>query len=123
MAKREGDSARGLTEIQMERQKQKAKQDMDLSPKEMDCIRDFFDEEIRGRDAATVLEVYRMLLRDITFQSLKIFLIDKITKFKGNDFQFFHRLASMAVKPTTRRQQLEFIFDLFSDFDVEMTVT
>lgn len=123
LAKREADNQRGLTEIQMERQKQKAKKDMDLSPREMESIRDFFDEEIRGRDATTVLTVYKMLLRDISFQTLKIFLIDKITKFKGNDFQFFHRLACMAVKPTTRRQQLEFIFDLFSDFDYEMTVT
>lgn len=88
----------------------------------MESIREFFDEEIRGRDASTVVLVYKMLFRDISSQSLKISLINKITKFKGNDFEFFHRLACMAVKATTQRQQLEFVFDLFSDFDVEMSI-
>ena len=95
---------------------------MDLGPQEMESIREFFDEEIRGRDANTVVLVYKMLFRDIASQSLKIFLINKITKFKGNDFEFFHRMVGLAVKPTSKKQHLEFIFDIFSDFDYEMTI-
>ena len=95
---------------------------MDLGVQEMESIREFFDEEIRGRDANTVVLVYKMLFRDISSQSLKIFLINKITKYKGNDFEFFHRLVGLAVKPTSTTQHLEFIFDIFSDFDVEMTI-
>ena len=59
--------------------------------------------EIRGRDANTVVLVYKMLFRDISSQSLKIFLINKITKYKGNDFEFFHRLVGLAVKPTSKK--------------------
>lgn len=113
---------RGLTEIQMSRYQKRAQQDMDLSPQEMESIREFFDEEIRGRDALAVVLTYKMLFRDISSQSLKMYLISQITKYKGNDFAFFHRLACVAVKATSPRQQLEFIFDLFSDFDVEMSV-
>ena len=76
---------------------------MDLGPQEMESIREFFDEEIRGRDANTVVLVYKMLFRDIASQSLKIFLINKITKFKGNDFEFFHRMVGLAVKPTSKK--------------------
>lgn len=77
---------------------------MDLSPQEMESIREYFDEEIRGRDALTVVLAYKMLFRDISSQTLKIFLINQITKHKGNDFEFFHRLACMAVKATSPRQ-------------------
>lgn len=53
---------------------------------------------------------------------MKQILISKITKFKGNDFEFFHRLACIAVKDTTKEQQLEFLFDLFADFKEEITI-
>ena len=95
---------------------------MDLGLHEMESIREFFDEEIRGRDANTVVLVYKMLFRDIESSALKIFLLNKITKFKGNDFEFFHRLVGLAVKPTSKKHHLEFIFDIFGDFDVEMTI-
>ena len=71
---------------------------MDLDQQEMESIREFFDEEIRGRDANTVVKVYRLLFQDISSGPLRIFLINKITKFKGNDFEFFHKMVGQAVK-------------------------
>ena len=113
---------RALTQIQMNNYKTKAQQDMGLRDDEMEYIREFFDEEIRGRDALTVLGIYKLLFRDIKDQDMKQILIGKITKFKGNNFEFFHKLACIAVKDTTKEQQLEFLFDLFADFKEEITI-
>ena len=63
---------------------------MGLTADEMETVRAFFDEEIRGQDASQVLMVYRRLLSDISNKELYTIIIDRITKSKGNDFEFFH---------------------------------
>ena len=90
----------GLTEIQMEIQTEKASH-MGLTPDEMETVRAFFDEEIRGQDASQVLRVYQRLLSNISNKELYTIIIDRITKSKGNDFEFFHVLVSQIVKNTT----------------------
>lgn len=75
-----------LSEIQMENYKSAAERDLGLGSDEMENVREFFDEEIRGKDAEYVLRIYNMLLRDVLHSDLKRCLVDKITKFKGNDF-------------------------------------
>ena len=46
----------------MKKTAENAESEMGLLPDEMDSVQDFFDEEIRGRDAAHVLAIYRRLL-------------------------------------------------------------
>lgn len=55
----------GLSELHMEALKKKGEQEMATSEQELERIRDFFDQEIRGREASKVVEVYRLLLKDI----------------------------------------------------------
>ena len=47
-------------------------------------------------------------------------MLFKITKYKANDFLFFQKLVGHTVGKTTLEQKLEFLFDLFSDFNPEM---
>ena len=82
-------SIMGISEIQMMNIKTSAQQEFGLLPDEMELVREFFDEEIRGRDAQEVLKIYQILLKDIGNRKLRAILIEKISKFKGNDFAFF----------------------------------
>ena len=56
----------------------------------MESVKEFFDEEIRGRDAEEVLVIYTKLLKEIQNNELRHILIDRITRDKGNSFEFFH---------------------------------
>jgi len=56
----------------------------------MESVKEFFDEEIRGRDAESVLRIYQKLLKDIKNNELKHIFIDRITRERGNSFEFFH---------------------------------
>lgn len=109
----------GLSEIQMEYQIEKATH-MGLSKSEMETVSQFYDDEIRGQDAAIVLRTYKRLLKDMSNQQLYSIMISRITSSKGNDFEFFHQLISQTVKNSKGDQRLEFIFDIFSNFQEEM---
>lgn len=63
---------------------------MGLSKSEMETVGQFYDEEIRGQDAAIVLKAYQSLLKDMTNKTLYGIMISRITTSKGNDFEFFH---------------------------------
>jgi hypothetical protein len=62
---------------------------MGIREEEMNLVNKFFDEEIRGKDASIVLEIYKELFRDIVDENFKQILIEKITRFKANDFEYF----------------------------------
>ena len=104
-----------LSEIQMKRTTAAAETEMGLMPDEMDNVQEFFDEEIRGRDAAHVLGIYQRLLSQIENEQVRQTLISKISKHKGNDFDFFQRLACVCIKKTALEPRLNFLFDLFAD--------
>ena len=56
----------------------------------MNLVKKFFDEEIRGKDASIVLEINKEFFRDIVDENFKQILIEKITRFKANDFEYFY---------------------------------
>lgn len=74
---------------------------MGIQEEEMNLVNKFFDEEIRGKDASIVLEIYKEFFRDIVDENFKQILIEKITRFKANDFEYFFQLVSICVKKTT----------------------
>jgi hypothetical protein len=51
--------------------KYKAKEEMGIQEGEMNLVKKFFDEEIRGKDASIVLEIYKELFRDILDENFK----------------------------------------------------
>ena len=63
---------------------------MGIQEGEMNLVKKFFDEEIRGKDASIVLEIYKEFFRDIADENFKQILIEKITRFKANDFEYFY---------------------------------
>jgi hypothetical protein len=63
---------------------------MGIQEGEMNLVKKFFDEEIRGKDASIVLEIYKEFFRDIVDENFKQILIEKITRFKANDFEYFY---------------------------------
>ena len=44
---------------------------MGIQEGEMNLVKKFFDEEIRGKDASNVLEIYKELFRDILDENFK----------------------------------------------------
>jgi len=62
---------------------------MGIREEEMNLVNKFFDEEIRGKDASIVLEIYKEFFRDIVDENFKQILIEKVTRFKANDFEYF----------------------------------
>lgn len=52
---------------------------MDLKPEEMESIKDFFDEEIRGQQSANVIKVYKKLLQGMNNKLFFDCLILKIS--------------------------------------------
>ena len=44
---------------------------MGIREEEMNLVNKFFDEEIRGKDASIVLEIYKEFFRDIVDESFK----------------------------------------------------
>ena len=70
-----------------------AEQNLGLTSKEMESVKEFFDEEIRGHDGESVLRIYQQLLKDVQNRELKHILIDRITKERGNSFEFFHEFV------------------------------
>ena len=89
-----------------------------ITQEESENLAEFFDEEIRGKDPKPVLEVYMKLLGEIKNKSLLLVYIDALTRFNGNDFEFFNTLVSYSVKHKkySTDQKMSLIFDVFSGF-------
>ena len=51
--------------------KYKASEEMGIQEGEMNLVKKFFDEEIRGKDASIVLEIYKEFFRDIVDENFK----------------------------------------------------
>ena len=79
----------GLSEIQIEKSNDDGQKIYGLSKDEVDIVREFFDQEIRGNDAMHVLKIYKMLIKGVLDEELHQILISAITKHKGNNFDFF----------------------------------
>ena len=74
-----------------------------LKPEEIDIVREFFDQEIRGNDAGQVMKTYSMLIKGIKDEELHQILIQAITKHKGNNFDFFLEFVACSVKDKLKK--------------------
>lgn len=64
--------------------------------------------------------MYRFLLKDISNDQLREFLLGKIIKQKANDLILFMKLVQACAKNAELGQKLEFLFDVFSGFNETM---
>ena len=115
-----GRSSRSLSIIQHEKIKKTTSKKFNLGLTEIDNCNEFFEEEILGQSSEQVLRVYEKLLKNIKYTELRNLLIHKITQFKANNLEFFQCLVSNIVTKTTFEKKLEFLFDIFSNFQEEM---
>ena len=110
----------GLSAIVMDQTRRQASIDFEMADGQLSRIRHFYDEEILGQSSTQAILAYKKLLGEISNQEFYHFLITKITQFKANDFEFFQRLVGIAIATSTGKQKLDFLFDLFSDFEERM---
>jgi len=68
-----------------------------------------------------VLEVYQNLFTEMTNPLLIRILIQSIIKNRANHYSFFLNLTEICVKDIGEKQTLGFFFDIFSEFQSEMS--
>lgn len=74
-----------------------------MTKDEVDMVREFFDQEIRGNDVQQVMKIYKMLTRGIKDENLGQILTTAITKHKGNNFDFFLEFVACSVKTNIKK--------------------
>jgi hypothetical protein len=105
-----------LTQVHVERIGEQSKEAFGIDISDIENIREFFLEEIIGQSNEHILNIYSKLFENIVNLEVKNFLMFKITKFKANDFDFFQKLVGYTISETTKKQKLEFFFELVNDF-------
>ena len=86
-----------MTAIHIENIAVESKKKFGTEKEDIEHIREFFVEEILGQSADQVIRIYQKLFQDIKFPDIKNFLLDKITQFKANDFDFFSKIVGFAI--------------------------
>lgn len=109
-----------MTAIHIENIAVESKKKFGTEKEDIEHIREFFVEEILGQSADQVIRNYQKLFQDIKYEEIKSFLIDKITQFKANDFDFFSKMVGFAITKQEIESVLEFWFDLANNFQDNM---
>ena len=81
---------------------------------EVQRIQEFYDEEIKGKDAKFVLKLFSRMFRDITNAKLRKYLMESVSQVHALNFTFLCKLALFMCKETPEQNRLEFLFDVFT---------
>lgn len=109
-----------MTAIHIEDVAKASMKDFGTEMSDTDNIREYFVDEILGQSSDYVLRVYQKLFQDIKHQEVRNFLLDKITQYKANDFDFFTKLVGYTVTGKDFKSILSFWFDLANNFKDKM---